>query len=96
MAGVGIKETTELLTGANEVGVLVVKALKDGLQAQADFESVYTAILLSAELKAKLLAAYDGAQLVPTELGDLDFIEGAKLGILQASYIPKYLAALKK
>jgi hypothetical protein len=51
---VGIKETKELLIAGNEIGVFVVKHLKDGVQLE-DFEAFYTKFITDVEFKNKLI-----------------------------------------
>lgn len=91
---VGIKETGEALVGVNEVALVLVKQLKDGLQV-SDFEVVFQKVVNDVEFKAKLQAAYEGISLVPSEVKDLDLYEAGQLAMVQISYVPKLIEALK-
>lgn len=92
----GVKETKEVLIGANEVAILAVEVLKDGVQLGHDFSVVYDRLTKDQAFKEKLAAAYENISAVPQELGDLDFFEMIDLGKTQLDYVPKFLAAAKK
>lgn len=89
---VGIKETSELLVGVNEVALVVVKNFGKGVVGE--FEAFYQKLTSDPDFKAKVGAAYDNYQAIPGEIGDLDLSEGVSLVVLQASYVPKIVAAL--
>ena len=91
----GIKETKEVLVGVNELSVLICALAKDGLQV-TDALSLFNAIQSNVELQNKLVAAFQGAGAVPEEVKDIDLNEGVELLLLQVSYVPKILEALKK
>lgn len=90
----GIKETSEMLVGVNEVTLVFVKHLKDGVQL-GDFAAFWSEFQNNAEFKAKVQAAYEGASAVPSEAGDLDLSEGMQLAGIQLSYLPRIVEALK-
>lgn len=89
----GINETKEVLIGANEVAILMIKLLKDGVQL-GDFEQIYMNMMQNSEFRAKVLTAYEGVSQVPAEIKDLDLSEGVELVLVQASYVPKLVAAV--
>lgn len=91
----GIQETKEVLVAVNEVGVLAVTVLKDGVQLKDDFETVYAKLVTDEGFKAKVLAAYTDIGKVPAEMSDLDFVETFDLVRTQISFVPRYVAALK-
>jgi hypothetical protein len=88
----GINETKEVLIGANEVALLMIKLLRDGVQF-SDFEQVYMNLMQNSEFRAKVLTAYEGVSAVPAEVKDLDLGEGVELVLIQAQYVPKLVAA---
>ena len=90
----GIKETKELLTGVNEIAVRLIKIFKDGVQL-SDVGQLIILAQTDEALKAAVKAAGDAVQKVPEELQDLTVLEGIELGMLQMSYVPKILEALK-
>ena len=90
----GIKETTEVVVAANELAVDLIKRFKDGVQFN-DFTEFYAALISNAEFKAKLEAGYMGVTQVPSEVSDLQIGEIIELGVLQLSYVPKIVEALK-
>jgi hypothetical protein len=90
-----IKETKEALIAINELGVKIASLAKDGLQV-ADGLALVALLSADSDLQSKLLAAFQGVQAVPAELKELDINEGVELVVLQASYVPKILEALKK
>jgi hypothetical protein len=94
-APIGDKETKEALVAVNELAVILVKALKDGFQPVQDGMEIYEAIK-TPEVMAKLQAAADQIGQVPAELKDLDITEDSELAIVQLSYLPKFVEALKK
>lgn len=91
----GIKETKELLVGVNEVGLVLMKHFKDGVQFKDALE-LFESIRSNPELLAKLYAAYEGYGNLPMELNDLDIKEGIELAQVQLEYLPKLVDALKK
>lgn len=91
----GIKETSELLIGVNELSVVIAGLLKDGAQV-GDAAALFDKIKNDAVFKEKLQAAYDQVNQVPVEVKDLSLAEGVQLAVLQAQYVPKILAAVKK
>lgn len=91
----GIKETKEALIGLNEVTILIANRLKDGAQA-ADIPALLEDMKKDPEVVAKLAAARDNIKEVPAEIKDLQLAEGLELGVVQASYVPKLIAAMKK
>ena len=95
-AKVGIKETKELVIGANELAVLLVERLKDGFQVGEDVSAVIAKLSGDADFKAKMEAAYQGVGQVGAEAKDLDLAEGLELIMVQATYVPKIVAAAKK
>lgn len=90
----GIKETKEVLIAANEVGVVVIKAFKDGVQI-GDFVTFWNTYKDNAEFKAALEAAWDKAGQVPKEIGNLNLSESVDLVLTQVAQIPKLIDALK-
>lgn len=90
----GIKETSELLIGVNEVGIELVRQFKDGVQF-ADFEAFYMDFMQNSDIKAKVSAAYDNFSAIPSEISDLDVSEVMQLSAIQLSYIPRIVEALK-
>jgi hypothetical protein len=93
---VGIKEFKEALIGAQELSILIIKNLKDGLQIGQDVAAVVTALLSDEALKAALSSAADGISKVPSELKDIDLAEVIELVSLEVAYVPKIIEALKK
>ena len=91
----GIKETKEALVGLNEVSILIAKRLKDGAQA-SDIPALLEDLKKDPEVISKLEAARDNIAAVPAEIKDLQLSEGMELGVVQASYVPKLIAAFKK
>lgn len=92
---IGIKETKEALVGANELGLFLVKRLKDGVGFD-DFTAVFEALKNDSEFKMKLEAAYNGINQVPAEIKDIDLTEAVTLVMTQVEYVPKFVEALKK
>lgn len=90
-----IKETKEVLVAVNELGIKIAGLVKDGAQV-SDIVALVALISADADLQAKLLAAFQNAGAVSAEVKDIDINEGVELVVLQASYVPQILAALKK
>jgi len=91
----GIKETKEVVIAANEIAVLIVKKLRDGVQVQ-DGVDVASALFMDGDIKNAVNAAAENIKDVPNEIKDLDIQEGIELGMCQISYVPKFIDALKK
>lgn len=91
----GVKETKEMLVGANEVSLFMCEKLKDGAQF-SDATDFYVKITTDEVFKAKMMAAYDNYQKIPAEIKDIDGGEGVELAIVQIEYVPKYIECFKK
>lgn len=89
------KEMKELLVGVNELAIILMMQFKDGMQV-ADFAALYMKYTQDADLKAKLDAAIAGISQVPAEMKSVTLQDGIELAILQASYVPKIIEAMKK
>lgn len=91
----GIKETKEALVGVNELSLKLCEVFKDGAQI-SDVAELWDKLKNDPEASSKLMAAYQGASQIPAEIKDLDLGEGAELAVVQISYVPKFIEALKK
>lgn len=91
----GIKETKEGIVGLMEVLILLTERFHDGAQI-SDFAAIWGKLQNDPDFQAKLMAAYDGAQQIPSEMGDLDLEEGIELAGLVLAYLPRIVTALKK
>jgi hypothetical protein len=92
---VGIQETKEVLIAANELTLVVIKHVKDGI-AVSDIPAIVSELMTSDAFKLALVDAITGITNVPAEIKDIDFVEGMELGKVQLGYVPKILEALKK
>lgn len=90
-----VKETTELLSAVNEIVILLVSRLKDGVDFQ-DFVAFYKKLTKDKEFVALLEKAYDGIEEIPEELKNLGLTDGIELTKVQIDYIPKILKSLEK
>lgn len=91
---IGVKETKEALVGVNELSMVLIKHLKDGAQI-TDIMAVVEEFKNNPDLLAKLEAARENIALVPVEAKDISLIEAGELLMVQISYVPKIIAALK-
>lgn len=91
----GIQETSEVLVAANELGLVVIKHVKDGVSA-SDIPAIVSELVASDSFKLALTKAVTNVTQVPAEIADIDFAEGMELAKIQLSYVPKILASLKK
>ena len=87
-----VKNTKEVLVAANEIGLVVAAALKDGAQL-ADVMLVVGKIM--GDLQDKVGHAISGASDVPAEIKDIGVSEVVELVSIQLEYVPKFVAALK-
>lgn len=92
---VGITETKEVLVAVNELGLVVIKHVKDGVSV-ADVPAIVSELVASDSFKLALVSAVTGITNVPAEVKDVDFTEGMELAKVQLGYVPQLLAALKK
>lgn len=92
---VGIQETKEVLIAANELTLVVIKHVKDGV-AVSDIPAIVSELIASDSFKLALVDAVKGVTNVPAEIKDIDLTEGMELGKVQLAYVPKILEALKK
>jgi len=97
MAGdFGIKETQEGVNGILLLAALIATQLKDGFQAGQDIEAIWAALKNDVELNKALKDAYEGSGQIPSELKDLDVMEGVQLVMGSAPGVMKIAAALRK
>lgn len=75
---IGVKETKELVVGLLKILTVMVKQFKDGAQA-SDAAELYENIVKNPEVKAAIMAAYEGYDKVPEEVKDTSVIEFAQL-----------------
>jgi len=93
--GIGIKETTEVLVGINELALALCKVFADGFQA-SDFAEIMQVLTANEEVKEKMLEAVKGVTAIGGEIKDIDLQEGLQLAGVQLSYIPKIVSAFTK
>lgn len=91
----GNKELKEALVGVNELALLLVEHLKDGVDL-SDAVAIWGKLQGDPQLLTSLKAAVEGLQHVSAEASDLDALEVVDLVQVQCSYVPRLLAALKK
>jgi hypothetical protein len=91
----GIQETKEVLIASNELTLVVIKHVKDGI-AVSDIPAIVSELIASDSFKLALVDAITGITNVPAEIKDIDFVEGMELAKVQLGYVPKLLEALKK
>jgi hypothetical protein len=89
-----VKETKELLVGVNELSLIMIKHLKDGAQI-SDVMAIVDEMKNNPELLAKLEAAKNDIAAIPEEIKDCSLVEAGELAMVQISYVPKIIAALK-
>jgi hypothetical protein len=92
---VGIQDTKEVLIASNELTLVVIKHVKDGVSV-ADVPAIVSELIASDSFKLALVDAVKGVTNVPAEIKDIDFAEGMELAKVQLGYVPKLLEALKK
>lgn len=90
----GIKETKELVVALGAIGPVLVKVLKDGVQA-TDAIALYNEIVANPAVKDAVLAAVDGIKLIPSELKDLSAVEIGELTVLGVQNTIELIKAIK-
>ena len=90
----GTKETKELLVGVNELSLFLVSRLKDGVDV-SDAAAVIEKLASDPAFVDVLKSAVEGVKAVGAEVGDLSVAEGMELAVLQLSYVPKWVEAVK-
>lgn len=91
----GVQNIEEILVASNEIGLVVAKHAKDGLQLAKDVPSIVAEVLASDALKGALSKAVEGAGSVIAEGKDISVAEAVQLVGVQVAYVPKYLEVLK-
>jgi hypothetical protein len=91
----GIKETKEVLLAANELTLVIIRHVKDGVSV-SDIPAIVSDLIASDSFKLALVDAVTGVTNVPAEIKDMDFSEGMELGKVELDFVPKVLEALKK
>lgn len=91
----GIQQTRELIVGVNELAILIIGQVKDGLQL-SDLGAVFAKWQTDTAFQAALLNAVQGIGEIPAEVKDVSIDEAIALAGVQLAYIPKIVAAAKK
>jgi len=91
----GIKETKEALKGVLALAVLMAELFKDGIQAE-DAATVFMKLQTDDAFKKCLVEAYNGANLVPSEIKDLSLLEVMELAKVAIDEATKIITALQK
>lgn len=89
-----MKETQELIKGLLAIAAILAVEFKDGVQAQ-DAVAVFTKIQANEALKAKLVEAYNGANLVTGELKDASTVDQIQLLMAILPEIRELMAAVQ-
>lgn len=92
---VGIKETKEMIIGANILTLVLIEKFKDGVQF-ADFTEMYGELVNDEAVKKAMQDAYENYSVIPEEISDIDALEGLELAEIQLPYINELVNALKK
>lgn len=92
----GIKETKEVLVAVNELTIVILVLILDGLQFYKDIKELFNYIKDNKDFRDKFAAAVDNVQLVPAEVRDIDATEIIELAGSQLAFLPKLLAAIKE
>lgn len=90
----GIVKIQALLVALNEVGLELIKLSRDGVQF-SDALALAEYIKANPQVAGSLLTVVTSAAELKAEVQDIDLQEGIQLGMIQASYVPKILEALK-
>jgi hypothetical protein len=89
------KELKEVLVGILAIAELLAVEFKDGVQA-SDVADIIAKIMGNDELKAKLLAAYNDIDKVPSELKSLSVAEAVDLVAFAIPQVISLAGAIKK
>ena len=91
----GIKETKEVVVAVNELAIILLILILDGLQFFKDIRDLINHIKDNEDFRNKIQDAVDGIKMVPAEVKDIDSTERVELVGVQIPYLPKILAAIK-
>jgi len=91
----GIKETKEVLIAVNELALIIIKHVKDGVQV-SDIPAIAVEMFRNEAFKDAIANAVKDIAMVPAEVKDINVEEGLELAKEQISYLPRLLEALKK
>lgn len=90
-----VKEIKDVVIFANDFTLLVIQKLKDGFQVQ-DGVDLASALFQDGQIKNEMNEALKNISDVLNETKNLDAAAGVELGMLQLSYVPRYIDAFKK
>lgn len=90
----GIQETKDVLVAANELALVIVSEVRDGVQAD-DVQKVIEKVMTSPAVTGAFQKAVQNVMAVPLELADISFFEGIELAQTQLAYVPKFIEAFK-
>jgi hypothetical protein len=91
----GNKEVKDVLVGILAIAELLAVEFKDGVQV-SDFADIMVKISANEDLKAKLLAAYNEIDKVPSELKSLSLADGVDLVSFSVPQLVSLIGAIKK
>jgi hypothetical protein len=92
---IGVKETEDFLRAFNELGIFLIKRLRDGVQFD-DFVALYDKLTKDDEFRSIMSNAFNDVSKIPEEVKDLDVEEMVKLISIQLTYAPKIIELIKK
>ena len=88
-----VKETRDVMIAINDLVLFLIDIFRDGAQLSDAF-AVYNKLTADEDFKAKLIAAYEGINLVDDEMRDIDIAEIVELSSLQLSFLPQIMDAI--
>lgn len=91
---VSVKDTKEMIKGVLMLAAILSKKFADGVQA-TDAAEVWAKFQTDEQFKTAMLDAYNGANNISEEIGDLSVAEAFELAGVLVQEIPKLLEALK-
>jgi hypothetical protein len=91
----GIKELMDVVKVTHKISLILIKLLKDGLQA-SDAIEFYDKIVKNDEMKSLIAEAYNNYKLIPDEIKDIDMGEACELVAFNVEQVPLYIEAFKK
>ena len=77
---VGFENTKEAIAAVIDLTDLIYDRLADGASVD-DAVEIFKALSTDPELKAKIEAAWDKKEQIPSELKDLNLLEGAQIAM---------------
>lgn len=92
---VGVNETLEMILATGDLGAILIKHMKDGIQVGKDAQAIAQDLMANPSVIDEVKKAVEGANKIPAEIKDLSLDEGLMVAKAAIEASKKMIAAAK-